>query len=439
MKSSSASNLFRVKTLPALILFCTLLAPASANADATKLHKQVDEGLELRRDGDFDAAISHFRSLLKQYPNDVRVKVELAATLAHSGQKQESNSIFNELLDQKSLNPIVRKNIEKFQKRFLHDSSKRKQNTSSVFSFNGLIGYASGEDSNVNGPLSIEALDDAEVANENVLKDNYEILKANISTKIKMPSESPKAVKSAYRIGINTYQKKYSKEESSHRNLGSYKLYVSPEFSQRAQWRLKLPVYYRTIQLNEKDIATYTGFNPKYTELVDWGDFSWNLELRQRKYLNELSEDDTEKNGLLIAMGFEVKRFIHKRKLSIEFGVDAQKQSTIENQSRAYQSFSYWSQLNWTPNRILKNYLKLTRSSYSYQGIDFDLINEENDEVLYNYHRQDERVKWQFGTSATLFKHARIYGHVTATHIDSNQKRYNYDRTKTEIGMNLFY
>lgn len=398
------------------------------------LNESIEKGLGIRRTGDFEGAIEYFHQLLSESPDNVRIQVELAATYAHNGEKDKARSLFAELLERDDLKPIVRKNINMFMDRYIKDSQ-----TTSTFNISGLLGYAQGEDSNVNGPLSIEAIDDPHLSNENTLKDNYSVLKGHLSGQYLLATTESSLNAYSVRFGVQGYEKEYSKTESEHRNLGSYKLFVSPSISQSGQWRLKLPIYYRSIRLNDEAIATYQGISPRYTEYLKWGNYAWQMEIRQRTYLNALSDDDDRKNGLLISMGFDIERYIVKRNLSVELGIEMQQQSASQDQSRAYQNLNYWTKLNWRANKYVRSYMKLTKSSYSYQGIDVNLIDEDTNEPLYPYHRQDDRTKWQFGLTLLPIKYVRIYGQLTASHIESNQRRYNYDRTKSELGLNLIF
>ncbi len=398
----------------------------------------IAEADQLRKNGQCEDALLKYKKAIdnrennsNQVPHSRLATIDCQISL---GRYSEANTAFNSFNSafptyKSALKSRIRSRLNS-RKRYQHRAFASAQ-------------WRIGEDSNVNGPLSIDMIEESDVANEETINSSYQIYKLSAAYRYRPLNKFDIQNASAngyFKLGSLYYQKQYDQNEAQHRDLKYVKLYSSLEWVNYSEWHIKLPFSVHQIHLNNQHLVNYFSIAPSYQYDTSWGAMTAELQLRDKQYVKQA---DQSKNGMRMGTSISTDINLLPSHLTLSLGVGGHYQQSPDSLSRAYQRFTSFAKIEWYLSENLKSHFKVTKMNDQYQGIDTDLVQadeeDEEEDILYPFRRRDERSYWESGLEFTVLKNVRIGAEITSLNIKSNQSRFNYDRIKTEAYISVYY
>lgn len=395
------------------ILLSTTLYTMSAAAVLPSLNQQLEQAITLRHSGEPARSVELLNTLLARHPKNLRLKVELAASLLADSQYAAARTLTLEVLASASLPPVVRENINlmlaSIEHQSQHNQARQHQTLQSLSIFTGY-------DSNANiapadGQIDIGELNDSSLERGEYFKGMLYDLSHLQATKAPLnQSLSPAAI---YQYsGFSAYKKDYSGFNSSdllYLNARAGIKYIQPQ-----KWYAKLRGDVTYVNLDNRSLVNFYQLSSKAGIYYRGLDIAVQLSAKRKDFH---TTSDRHKNG-----------FDYMQRLSAEYPLGNKSKismsaayinSDLNNKSYARHSHQFSLSLTHQLTGDIRFNLSSHRTKDNYQA----------PQKHYSDHRRDSTYRHQLGININDF-YRDLDALFTYSYIDrqSNHDINVYDR-----------
>lgn len=372
-------------------------------------------GLAALESGRPDEAVFAFERIAYVYPDQQRVKLELARAYYMSNNLTASEQLFNEVLATNP-GPNVSANIQGFL-----DLIEQRQNAVES-SFTWYVNSNIGSDSNINSATELGVIDtpigDVELGpNGQSIDDDFMDIGAGFT----------------YNYPFDKNHSAYARANYNQHNNFSTNAFDLDVLSGEAGYavirdnvRLSLSGRVQRVDLDDQE------FQSSSSILGGWqrnGNDGWSQGLTAAyttvRYDDELNPDNDlrDVNQLLVSgtLGKASGRFLHN--VSVYFGDEDARQSLGENNAQTFYGIAFSEQFQFRPGHI------------PYFRLSFHKSENKAEAPVFNVDREDDTFSTSVGWIWQFARNINITTDVTYTENDSNIDLYAYDRVKYQTGL----
>lgn len=357
--------------------------------------------------GKFEEALSAFNLILMEEPSNSRVKLEIAQTYLAIGNYDKSEKIFEDILKNDSLPPLVKKNIE------LTLASLKQKNKKNYLRTTLMFGY--GYDSNIEN-YSSEYLD---LSSNNEKKDRITDYVFSLNHKYKFLDNL--ALENKF-LGYSQKYLEYDEKNIDLIVLGTALVYYKGEY------KYSLGFDYNHVWLDKTDYLNNYIFSPSIQYKID-KDLEYKSEFKVLK--KDFKQADYEykdstlyewqNSFILSTVDYGVNTF------SLSFGRDNKDKGRHYNVDNDFVSLRYENLFTISKSLILNNSLEYYKDIYKEKSL-----------LLDETRRKDDKFAFNTGLIKSINENFAIGANVTYIDNNSNQELfYSYD--KYLIKSNIYY
>ena len=372
-------------------------------------------GLAALETGRPDEAVFAFERIAYVYPDQQRVKLELARAFYMSNNLTASEQLFNEVLATNP-GPNVSANIQGFL-----DLIEQRQNAVES-SFTWFVNSNIGSDSNINSATELGVIDtpigDVELGpNGQSIDDDF----LDIGTGF------------TFNYPFDKNRSAYARANYNQHNNFSTNAFDLDVLSGEAGYaiirdnvRMSMSGRIQRVDLDDQE------FQSSSSILGGWqrnGNDGWSQGLTAAytavRYDDELNPDNDlrDVNQLLVSgtLGKASGRFLHN--VSVYFGDEDARQSLGENNAQTFYGIAFSEQFQFRPGHI------------PYFRLSFHKSENKAEAPVFNIDREDDTFSTSLGWIWQFARNVNITTDVTYTENDSSIDLYAYDRVKYQTGL----
>lgn len=273
-----------------ILLFSCLLIPSFAwgqSADAL-----INQAVNERQQGNIKKSIDLLNSGLRNHPENLRIKLELASGYFAQKDYTLAKQFAQEVMASDSIPEVVRNNIEQFLTTVKQQKLKHQYLNKHLAGFSRHnLKFFSGHDSNANvapedNLLDIGTLDENSIQQS----DNFYGLQYDYSRFTPMALSSPKKGASLFRhSGISLYYKDYSKIDSS--DLYFLNARMGMKYTSNKHWYTQGRLSLTHIGLDEKALVNYYRLSAQGGYQFKNSTLSLSLDTNHKHYFDNIDQD----------------------------------------------------------------------------------------------------------------------------------------------------
>ena len=372
-------------------------------------------GLAALETGRPDEAVFAFERIAHFYPDQQRVKLELARAYYMSNNMAASEQLFNEVLATDP-GPNVSNNIEAFLE-LIEDRQNAVES-----SFNWFVSSSIGSDSNINSATELGVIDtpigDVELGpNGQSIDDDFMDVGAGFT----------------YNHPFNKNHSAYARANYNQHNNFSTSSFDLDVLSGEAGYavirdnvRLSLSGRVQRVDLDDQEFQSSSSLLGGFQRNAGNG---WSQAVTAAyttvRYNDDLNPDNDLRDGdqLLLSgsLGKASGRFLHN--VSVYIGDEDARQSLGENNAQKFYGIAFSEQFQFRPGHV------------PYFRISFHKSENKASAPVFNIDREDDTFSTSLGWIWQFARNINITTDVTYTDNDSNIDLYAYDRVKYQTGL----
>jgi len=484
----------------------------------------IQQALNLRQQGDFNGAIKLLLIQLKKNPQDLQVKLELAASYYQSGHFAPGSVLFKQLLKGKNTPANIKSNVVLFINQYknaianaalLDDSlqalrqgsdplpikitklntivattpnyqaAKRylislylshnrialakqlldtidlktltPQQASKIDELNmryqKLIKVTSqltgrgallvGHDNNIAGSSNNDFYDDDESYSNEKISGVYTRLNGSVGYRYAAPNIENGMVLNTTETGfqVNYFRRSFQDEIAQNRDYQIIELAAYLGKHQADNSRIRIPLSIKNITLNDESYARF--FEGKL--LYSWNANDTRLSFSQKLgYRDYASFNPDRENSTLLATRLGVAHPIGDR-LTFNGTISYDLLDTLNEPFRSYDRYTFAGAYSYRHSSRAQFSAGVKYQATNYKGINELLFfngcededEDECDEPIYDYKRQDKNTSWYLQGRYQLNEHWGLKGRISRSDRDSNQPLYRYQRNTVSVGLDV--
>jgi len=233
-----------------------------------------------------------------------------------------------------------------------------------------------------------------------------------------------------YGLHLNFSERRFSDDVAEGRNYGVWDIggTVGTRFINGA--RLRFPFSLKKIRLNDSDYAMHYEAKVAYYFRRNRTSFSIIEKLSYRDYA---SFDDDRENGLLLETRGGVRHYLNDD-LALNAGFSYGVLNTWNEDYRSYNRYGFSSSVSYRSSRRLSVVAGAKYQLTDYLGVNELFVDEYSDPV-YDFSRRDNQLSLYGEIQIKLNSNWGMKMKMSHTDRQSNQERYQYDRSTVSVGV----